>query len=215
MLQTLIAIRNHIERWGYRWFAKPIFFRMDPEDIHDQMSGTGAFLGRYAVTRALTRFAFGYGNKVLEQTILGIHFKNPIGLAAGFDKNAELIDIMPDVGFGFEEAGSITGEPCAGNPKPRLWRLKKSHSLVVNYGLKNDGCLAIAARLKHKHFKFPVGISIAKTNSPDTCETQAGVDDYVKAFKQFTHIGAYYTINISCPNAYGGQPLILEHQLQQ
>jgi len=179
---------------------------MDPEKVHDMMLSKGVVLGRFAIFRAVTKFLFGYSNPVLRQKILGIDFANPIGLAAGFDKNAQLTRILPFVGFGFEEVGSISGEPCEGNPKPRLWRLPKSKSLVVNYGLKNDGCEAISKRLAHEKFLFPVGTSIAKTNSPDTCELQPGIDDYVKAFKHFTHIGSYFTVNISCPNAYGGQP---------
>lgn len=74
------------------------------------------------------------------------------------------------------------------------------------YGLKNDGCEVISQKLKHKELKIPVGINVAKTNSPDTVETDKGIKDYVKAFRKFIDIGAYYTINISCPNAYGGQP---------
>lgn len=206
MKEFLVRIRNGIFRFFYRWVCKPVFFRIDPEDIHDFMESTGAFLGRFRLTRFFTKVCFGYSHPMLTQHILEMKFRNPIGLAAGFDKNARLTKIMPAVGFGFEEVGSITGEPCKGNPKPRLWRLPKSQSLVVHYGLKNDGCVAISKRLAHEKFVFPVGTSIAKTNSPDTCETQQGIDDYVKAFKHFTHIGAYFTINISCPNAFGGQP---------
>jgi len=140
------------------------------------------------------------------QTIGGIRFSNPIGLAAGFDKNAQLTRILPCVGFGFEEVGSITGEPCVGNPKPRLWRLPKSQGLVVYYGLKNDGCEAIAKRLRNEHFKFPVGVSVAKTNNSQTVDVQAGIADYEKAFRAFLDIGDYFTVNISCPNAFGGEP---------
>jgi dihydroorotate dehydrogenase len=149
---------------------------------------------------------FGYANPMLEQDILGIHFKNPIGLSAGFDKNAELTGIIPEVGFGFEEAGTITGEPCEGNPRPRLWRAKKSKSLVVYWGLMNNGSEKIAARLKDKKFRFPVGISIGKTNTESTVELTNGIADYLKAYRAFENIGAYYTINISCPNTFGGEP---------
>ena len=147
---------------------------------------------------------------MLEQEILGINFVNPIGLSAGFDKDGYLIDIIPNVNFGFEEVGSVTGEKCDGNPKPRLWRLKKSKALVVYYGLKSEGCEAVAKRLKEKlkikQFKIPIGISIAKTNSKLTTSTKVGIKDYVKAYKEFAEIGDYTTINLSCPNAYGGQP---------
>lgn len=170
------------------------------------MSGAGRLLGSNPVTRGLNRLLFGYSHPMLEQKILGIHFKNPVGLSAGFDKNARLLNILPSVGFGFEEVGSITGEPCEGNPRPRLWRHPKEKSIRVYYGLLNDGAEAIAKRLRRKKFRFPVGISIAKTNCRETCETQAGIDDYAKAFNIFRSIGDYFTVNISCPNAFGGQP---------
>lgn len=201
-----ISFRNKITRFLYKVIFKPIAFRKDPEEVHDKITAVGVFLGSHFWTRKVTEFLFFYRNKTLEQNILGIDFENPVGLSAGFDKNAELPQILPAVGFGFAELGSITGEPCPGNPKPRLWRLEKSEALVVNYGLKNDGCKKISAKLRGQKFKIPIGISIAKTNSQKTVETEAGIADYVKAARAFTDIGDYLTINISCPNAYGGQP---------
>lgn len=200
------SIRNIIEKFIYTKLIKNVLFLFDPELVHDTISTIGKLLSKTAIGRGITRSLFFYKNPKLEQTILGISFKNPIGLAAGFDKNAELTDILPHVGFGFEEVGSITGKPCLGNPKPRLWRLKESQSLLVYYGLKNDGSARIAQRLSHKTFAFPVGISIAKTNDQETITTEQGIQDYCKAYKAFEHIGAYYTINISCPNTYGGEP---------
>ncbi len=206
MKEFFVSLRNKIIRFFYKKICKPLFFKHDPEEVHDRMTAIGRVLGSNFLTRKLTGILFRYSNPTLEQNILGIHFKNPIGLSAGFDKDALLTSIMPEVGFGFEEAGSITGEPCGGNPKPRLWRLKESKGLVVYYGLKNEGCEKISARLWNKKFNFPVGISIAKTNCAATAEAEAGIEDYFKAYKAFVDIGDYYTINISCPNAFGGQP---------
>ncbi|OGY25567.1 MAG: dihydroorotate dehydrogenase (quinone) [Candidatus Woykebacteria bacterium RBG_16_44_10] len=179
------------------------------------MVGLGKFLGSNVITKELTSLALSYSNKKLEQQILGINFPNPIGLAAGFDKDAQLTAILPSVGFGFAEVGSITGEPCEGNPKPRLWRLKKSKGLVVYYGLKNEGCQKISQKLRQKVFRIPIGISIAKTNSQKTVSIEAGVEDYAKAFGSFTGIGDYFTINISCPNTYGGQPFTEPRRLEK
>lgn len=206
MYEILISTRNWIIKKKYKWILKPIFFQIDPEIVHDRMISVGELLGKYKITQKLTSLWFNYKNPTLEQNVLGINFKNPIGLSAGFDKNAVLNNILPYVGFGFSEVGSITGEHCVGNPKPRLWRLKESKSLAVYYGLKNDGCETISRRLKDKKFPFPVGISIAKTNSKETADDVVAVEDYFKAYKAFTNIGDYVTINISCPNAYGGQP---------
>lgn len=179
---------------------------IDPEKMHDGMGKVGSFLGSNFVTQKIASLFFNYQSSLLEQKILGINFKNPIGLAAGFDKDAKLTDILPHVGFGFEEAGSVTGEYCAGNPRPRLWRLKKSQALVVYYGLKNEGSEKIAKRLKKKKFSFPLGISIAKTNCRATASKEAGIKDYLKAYEQLKDIGDYITINVSFPNAFGGQP---------
>ncbi len=190
----------------YRNALKPILFLFDAEKVHDLFVGVGVFLGKYKITQWKTRWLFAYQNLRLEQTVLGIRFRNPVGLSAGFDKDAKMIDIMPEVGFGFEEVGSITGEPCEGNPKPRLWRLPQLKSLVVWYGLKSEGCEKIAAFLKNKKFKIPIGTNIAKTNNVACAETEAGIADYAKSFAALKDIGDYFTVNISCPNAYGGEP---------
>ena len=203
-----IAVRNKIIGGLYRQALKRIFFLRDPEKAHDSMTAMGEWLGRFWLTRLKTHFLFFYSHPALEQNILGLKFANPIGLAAGFDKDARLTQILPEVGFGFEEIGSITGEPCAGNSGQRLWRLPRSRSLVVYYGLKNDGAEKIAVKLTKLKFKFPLGVSVAKTNCAATAETDAGVADYVKALNHFVvaGVGDYYTVNISCPNAFGGQP---------
>jgi dihydroorotate dehydrogenase len=206
MKLSYINTRNAILGGLYRNILKRIFFLNDPELVHNRMVRIGHKLGKSSFGKVTTKWLFNYQSPMLKQDVLGIHFKNPIGLAAGFDKDAQLVDIMPSVGFGFEEIGSITGESCEGNPKPRLWRLKKSKSLVVYYGLKNLGADAISRKLKEKEFRFPVGISIAKTNSQETCDTTKGVSDYLKTYKAFEAIGHYYTLNISCPNTFGGQP---------
>lgn len=206
MKRGVIGLRNHLLHFLYKSVLKPIFFRFDPEVVHDRMVNFGSRLGRWSLGRFFTRLAFGYRDPALEQTICGTTFPNPIGLAAGFDKNAQLTDIIPSVGFGFHEVGSITGEPCEGNPRPRLQRLPRSKSLRIYYGLKNDGCQVLATKLLQKRFALPLGINIAKTNSPETCDIEVGVADYIKSYKAFAEIGDYYTINISCPNTYGGQP---------
>lgn len=215
MCELSIKVRNSIIGLFYRRFLKPVFFRIDPEAIHDVMLLVGCCLGAMSFTRKLTAGFFAYSNKNLEQEILGIRFKNPVGLAAGFDKDGVLTDILPSVGFGFEEIGSVTGEPCEGNPKPRLWRLPKSRGLVVYYGLKNQGCEEIARRLRGRHFKIPIGASIAKTNCPRTAEQAEGIKDYVKAYSVMQDIGDYMTINISCPNAFGGQPFTRARDLEK
>jgi dihydroorotate dehydrogenase len=236
MKEILITIRNSLIRISYKLIIRNILFLTDPEYIHDKTIQLCQFFGRYSILRGIASLLFFYSNPVLNQEIRGIKFPNPIGLSAGFDKDALLTNILPCLGFGFAEVGSITGEPCEGNPKPRLWRLEKSKGLVIYYGLKNEGCEKISKRLKTelplpkvekkefsltmeakvkkrtkssspiKKFKIPIGTSIAKTNNKNTAETDKGIKDYLKAYKCFTDIGDYFTINISCPNAFGGAP---------
>ncbi|MFH1315367.1 MAG: quinone-dependent dihydroorotate dehydrogenase [Candidatus Uhrbacteria bacterium] len=202
-------------RTTYKHILKPILFKFDAEFIHDTFVWTGTQLGRFSITQKLTSQLFKYSNPILKHEVLGINFPNPIGLAAGFDKDARLMDILPAVGFGFEEIGSITGEPCAGNSGKRLWRIPKAKALRVFYGLKNEGAEAIANKLAKKTFRFPIGVSVAKTNCPATANPMAGIADYVKAFKTMKDIGDYVTINISCPNAFGGEPFTDPTSLDQ
>ena len=209
MKNIFIKIRNSIIGFFYRNLFRKIAFKIDPEVTHDRAVQMGKILGSNILFGKITSFFFSFSSPVLKQNICGITFENPIGLAAGFDKNAEIIEIMPSVGFGFTEIGSITGQLCLGNPKPRLWRLPKSKGLVVHYGLKNNGAEEISKRLlekKQKINKIPLGINIAKTNSSDIVGIEKEIDDYLKGIQAFLNIGDYLAINISCPNAHGGQP---------
>lgn len=210
MKDLLIDLRNTVQRKFYKAILKPIFFKFDPEDVHDHMTLWGNFLGKNTLTRKLVSFLFNYKNPSLEQNILGINFKNPIGLSAGFDKNAVLTNIIPSVGFGFMEIGSITAKPYAGNPKPRLYRIPEAKSLRINYGLKNLGAEILHKNLKNKKFYFPVGVNIAKTNSPLTSQISVGIEDYFFTYKTFQDIGSYFTINISCPNTCEEKPVFAE-----
>ncbi len=208
---TLVAWRNALIRTVYVYILKPLFFLRDPEKVHDDMVRVGKFLGSFALGRFVTGVMFGFSDSRLEQDMLGIHFANPIGLAAGFDKNAELMSIIPSVGFGFMEVGSITAQPCYGNAKPRLWRLPKSRGLVVYYGLKNDGAERIYHRIANRPRTIPVGTNVAMTNCADNIDLHNAVRDYAKSFKIFAERGSggeYFTVNVSCPNTLGGQPFM-------
>lgn len=192
----------------YRNIMKPILFLQDPEKVHDRFSALGNRLGRYSLTQYLTRKLFNYEHPALKQKVSGITFKNPVGLSAGFDKDAKLTQILPDVGFSFMQIGSVTAKPYGGNPKPRLIRLKKSRALVVYYGLKNIGIHAILKNMKLLKKRFPLSFSVAKTNCDATAETNDGIKDYCESLKAIEKAKAadFYTINISCPNTFGGEP---------
>ncbi len=155
----------------------------------------------------------------LEQIVDGISFSNPVGLAAGFDKNIELLPTIQSVGFGFMTGGSVSLKPCNGNPRPWFYRLPKSKSLMVHVGLANHGVQRIRQRIDSYEAKwftrFPLIVSVAKTNSPENCNDAEAIADYVgslEVLRDETRISAY-EINISCPNAYGGEPFTTPKRL--
>lgn len=205
-----IRCRNSICHFLYTRCLKPCLFLIDPERVHESALILGKRLGSSKVGRRLTHLSFFYSHPSLQQSIHGINFPNPVGLAAGFDKNGVLTGIIPDISFGFMEIGSVTGTPCSGNAGDKLWRLKKSKSIVVNYGLKNVGAEAVATGLKGQHTRIPLGISLAKANNHSTVDEAPGIDDYIAAYRAFasSKVGDYFTLNISCPNACGGQPFL-------
>jgi len=220
MKNLIFKIKSVFLNFGYKFIAKPYFFAQDPEKVHDDMISLGKVLGQFYFARFFIKLAFNYQDKILETNLAGLKLKNPIGLAAGFDKDAEITDILPAVGFGLAEVGSITGKACAGNLKPRLWRLPKSNSLVVYYGLKNKGCDEIVDRLKkniakklgannvenqNPNFEIPVGFSVAMTNIPENANIENAIDDYAQAFEKVSQIADYITVNISCPNITCGE----------
>ncbi|MBU0614130.1 quinone-dependent dihydroorotate dehydrogenase [Patescibacteria group bacterium] len=205
--------RNNIFKIIYLNILRPILFLVDPEKIHDIFTEVGELLGRFESMRCFTRLFFDFRHHSLQQDIRGLHFISPIGLAAGFDKNARMINVMSDVGFGFTEIGTVTGNACAGNKGKRLWRHTDQKALRVYYGLKNDGCEIISNKLRGKAHDLILGVSVGKTNDGTTVATQAAIADYVKAYESFKGIADYITVNISCPNAFGGEPFASKERL--
>ncbi len=209
-MKSPVKLKNSSLSFLYRHVTKPIFFRLDPEHIHKLTISFASMLGKSAFGRLLTRNIFFFEDKSLSQKLAGLYFPNPIGLAAGFDKNGRLKQILPELGFGFIELGSVTALACSGNAGKRLWRLPQEKSLIVHLGLANDGSVALAKQLKTQSSSIPVGISIAATNCPETAEEQNAIKDFVTSYSFFSKekCSDYITINISCPNAYGGESFL-------
>lgn len=202
------AVTIYFSHTMYRYIVKPILFLINPETIHELMISFGELLGNIQPLKKLINFLFNYQNAHLHQKIGNIDFKNPIGLAAGFDYNASLTQILSSVGFGFQTVGTITNLPYKGNPKPMLGRLPRSLALMVNKGFKNIGAEKIIEKLKCLQFQIPVGISIGKTNTPILKTQKQSVDDIVNTFRSFELPKAnhsYYELNISCPNLIYGK----------
>ncbi len=196
----------NVVRLIYKHMLKPVLFKIDPETIHDNFVSLGKLSGETVLLRNILAEGMSYKDSKLKQKLAGIEFSNPIGLAAGFDYNADLTQVLGSVGFGFHSVGTITNNSYEGNPKPRLGRLPKSRSLMVNKGFKNKGADQIIRNLSDKNFSVPLGISIGRTNSKKLMSQKQSVQDIVEAFTKFEKSSlnhSYYELNISCPNLYG------------
>ena len=197
----------------YKKGFKPIAFRMAPDGVHERMVTTGRVVHRLVIVEPVLRSFWAHrDDSVLSQRVFGLHFANPVGLSAGLDKNANLPATVKSIGFGFATVGSITADAAAGNPKPWYRRLPKSESIVVNAGLPNEGAERINQRISGYNSRifedFPLVASVAKTNSQKTCTDAAGIADYVQGLRalQYNPHIAMFELNISCPNAFGGEP---------
>ncbi len=183
---------------------QPWLFRLDPESAHLATAYT-AWLAQSVATRAI-RSSYGFGHGSLGRNIFGLNFTNPVGLAAGFDKNARLIRFFEALGCGFVEVGSVTFRPSRGNPRPRAFRLPDDRALVNRMGLNNQGADRIARRLlrlRGKH-RVPIGVNLA--NSSDLSINSAkAIEDFRQGFIRLGPLVDYVALNISCPNSVGGK----------
>lgn len=188
----------------YTRFIKPFLFKLDPEHAHELTVEVGLWVSKFALTRgAFSSFKLSK-NEQASFDWKGLHFPNRVGLAAGFDKNATMISLMKQLGFGFLELGSITAQSSNGNPKPRLFRLPKDEAIINRMGLNNDGADCITSRIGKLNETFPIGVNIAKTHSPKILGDLA-IQDYVYSFIKTEPVSDYITLNISCPNTEEGK----------
>jgi dihydroorotate dehydrogenase len=153
----------------------------------------------------------------LQVNLGGLRFANPVGLAAGFDKNAKAVAVWPALGFGFMEVGAVTAQPQQGNPRPRLFRLPKDGALVNRLGFNNEGAEAVRNRLmdlKAQGFvsKIPLGINIGRSRSVDNRDAVA---DYLFTFERLYLCGDYFTLNVSSPNTPGLRELQEKRYLEE
>lgn len=185
----------------YKQFAKPLLFKLDAERAHHFIFDNVKRLGRVPGTTAVLRALYHYNHPSLEREVFGLKFPNPVGLAAGFDKNAMLTDELATMGFGFVEIGTVTPRPQPGNPTPRLFRLPQDEALINRMGFNNDGAAAAAARLGRRHNRqLIIGGNIGKNK--DTPNEEAGTD-YVAAFDALADVVDYFVVNVSSPNTPG------------
>lgn len=177
----------------YKSLIRPILFQFDPEKVHHftfSMLKNFGFLTQLLLPKPIV-------DKRLERTVFGLTFKNPVGLAAGFDKNATLYNELANVGFGFVEIGTVTPKPQAGNPKKRLFRLKKDGAIINRMGFNNNGVEEAIVQLRKNKGKIIIGGNIGKnTNTAPDHYTE----DYTTCFERLHPYVDYFVLNVSCPN---------------
>jgi len=186
----------------YTRLLRPIFFALDPEEAHDAVL---AMLENGSQWPGLISLFAGKKVPAAPRTVAGITFPNPVGLAAGMDKNAVSLPAWEALGFGFAEIGTVTALPQPGNPKPRLFRYPHQQALINRFGFNNEGCEAVASRLEGLHAsgrwpRIPVGINLGKSKVTPAEEAH---NDYLLSYKRFHGLGDYVVINVSSPNTPG------------
>jgi dihydroorotate dehydrogenase len=183
----------------YKSLIRPLLFRKDPEKSHEQIL---ALLSHLEFLYGALKGIYAIEDDRLKVQIGPLTFPNPVGLAAGFDKNAVAPKTISAFGFGFMEIGAVTAQAQPGNPKPRLYRLPEDHALINRLGFNNEGAAAIALKLAHRRRRgampvIPVGINLGRTK---IVETKDAVADFLTAFETLFPHGDFFTVNVSSPN---------------
>lgn len=183
---------------------KPILFQFDPEQVHHLVTGGLKTLNRLPGGPAVSRAFWQVENPLLSRTVFGLKFKNAVGLAAGFDKNGELMGEMANLGFGFVEIGTVTPLPQPGNPRPRMFRLPADGALINRMGFNNLGVDVVADRLKsfrQQSKEIQKGLIIGgNIGKNKTTPNEGAVNDYIKCFDRLFDVVDYFVVNVSSPN---------------
>lgn len=184
-------------RFMYKSIIRPLLFAVDPEKIHHAVFGLLRLKGYFPGFKAIVKSIFEVKSPLLERKLFGVTFRNPVGLAAGFDKDARLIDELAAFGFGFIEIGTLTPRPQPGNEKPRLFRLPEDNALINRMGFNNEGVQAAVTRLKKRNSDVIVGGNIGKNK---TTPNENALDDYAACFEALHPYVDYFVLNVSSPN---------------
>lgn len=196
----------------YALVIKPFLFLFTPEKAHHIAFRMISILSHIPGIRFIHRLLFHVQHPSLERKVFGLTFPNPVGLAAGFDKDAKVIDAFASLGFGFIEIGTVTPLPQSGNDQPRLFRLPTDQAIINRMGFNNEGMYAVAERLKRKKSSILVGGNIGKNK---ITPNETATDDYLKSFHVLYPYVDYFVINVSSPNTPGLRALQDKEPLTQ
>lgn len=187
--------------------ARELLFKLSPESSHELSIDLIGAAGRLGLSGLLTKRP-----AALPVTVMGLEFANPVGLAAGLDKNGDAIDGFAQLGFGFVEIGTVTPRPQPGNPKPRLFRLPEAEAIINRMGFNNLGVDHLLARVQAAQYKGVLGINIGKNfDTP----VENAVDDYLLCLDKVYQHASYVTVNVSSPNTPGLRSLQFGDSLKQ
>ena len=182
----------------YKTFIRPLLFCFDAEKVHGFVSSSLQFFFGIPGMAAIVRKVISVTDVRLEREVFGLKFKNPVGVAAGFDKEALLFEALGHLGFGFVEVGAVTPEGQPGNEKPRLFRLPADGALVNRMGFNNPGMNVIRRRLKKRRKSgLIVGVNLGKNTATPN---DRAADDYLRLFEGLFDVADYFVVNVSCPN---------------
>jgi dihydroorotate dehydrogenase len=181
----------------YKYIIQPLLFKFDAEKAHYITFDLVKFLFKIPFVPQIFKTIYHYEHPSLEREVFGLKFKNPVGLAAGFDKNAVMIDEFANLGFGFIEIGTLTPKGQPGNDKPRLFRLKPDHAIINRMGFNNEGVEVAIEQLKKRKSNILIGGNIGKNK---VTPNENAVEDYLICFDKLFDFVDYFVVNVSSPN---------------
>jgi dihydroorotate dehydrogenase len=190
---------KHLISAMYKSILRPILFKSDPEEIHHFTFSSVRRLFKVPGSKNIIKKLYQVNDTRLEREVFGLKFKNPVGLAAGFDKDAKLYKELSHFGFGFIEIGTVTPKPQPGNPKKRLFRLKEDQAIINRMGFNNGGVAEAVVRLQ-KNKNVLIGGNIGKNKVTPNDEA---VNDYILCFNALFNVVDYFVVNVSSPNTPG------------
>lgn len=184
----------------YKNLLRPLLFKLSPEFAHDMVLAILGLLRKIPLGRSVSKLFFKRSYPALKKEVFGIEFPNPVGLAAGLDKNGEYYNELSDFGFGFIEIGSLTPKPQAGNPKPRLFRLPEDMALINRMGINNSGMAKAIENIKKNKPEVKLAASISKNTTSQDAQI---AKDYEACFSVLYDFVDLFVVNVSCPNVEG------------